>query len=191
LRNKIKYLIIIAVLIGFAFTFTSAVAYWSVEIDSGNVDVEISEVEASLEIIDLNEHVTGWLVPEGYDFFLGEVTEVEFTYEVSLDRELVRTVNLIVEKMVVTINGETTYAHLVEVIIGGETDIKNYDLYNDLVTVVVKVRLIEPIDAEEAIQRGLDASRVNVEDSIGTYEAIRGQEISIELGFRVEAKTID
>ena len=178
-------------MIGFAFTFTSAVAYWSVEIDSGNVDVEISEIEASLEIIDLNGHVSGWLVPAGYDFFQGEVTEVEFTYEVSLDRELVRTVNLIVEKLEVTINGETTYAHLVEVIIGGETDIKNYDLYNDLITVVVKVRLTEPIDAEEAIQRGLDASRVNVEDSIGAYEAIRGQEISIELGFRVEAKILD
>jgi len=160
-------------LIGFAFTFTSAVAYWSVEIDSGNVDVEISEIEASLEIIDLNGHVSGWLVPAGYDFFQGEVTEVEFTYEVSLDRELVRTVNLIVEKLEVTINGETTYAHLVES------------------SAVVKVRLTEPIDAEEAIQRGLDASRVNVEDSIGAYEAIRGQEISIELGFRVEAKILD
>ena len=189
--NKIKYIVIIVILIGFAFTFTSAVAYWSLEIDTSNVDVEISEQEASLEIIDLNGSVTGWLVPEGYDFFSGEVAEVEFTYEVSLDKELVRTVNLIVEKMVVTINGETTYAHLVEVIIGGEKDIKNYDLYNDLVTVVVKVRLLEPIDAAEAIQRGLDASSVNVVDSIGAYESIRGQEISIELGFRVEAKTID
>jgi len=190
-RNKIKYIIMIVMLLGFAFTFTSAVAYWSTELDTTNVVVDVSEEQANLQVIDLNGNVSGWLVPEGYDYFAGEVTEVEFTYEVSLDKELIKSINLVVEIIEVTIGGETTYAHLVVVIIGGENDVKVYDLYNDKVTVLIKVRLTEPIDLVEAIERNLDQSLVNVEDSMGAYESIKGQEISIEVGFRVEAKTID
>ena len=191
MKGKIKYVVIIAILIGFAFTFTSAVAYWSTEVNTSNVEVEVSDQAANLQIIDLNTEVDGWLVPVGYDFFVGEVTEVELRYEVSLDKELIRTINLIVEKIEVSIGGETTYAHLVEVVIGGEEDMKVYDLYNDKVTVVVKVRLQEPIDADEALEKGLSSDVVNVEDSISAYESIKGQEIKIVIGFRVETKVID
>jgi len=188
LKKKSKYIIMIAVLLGFAFTFTSAVAYWSTELDTSNVQIAVSDEVAHLEVLDMNSAVTGWLVPEGYDYFVGEVTEVIFRYQVSLDKELIRTINLIVESMEVTIGGETTYAHLVDIDIGGEKDLKVYDLYNDTVDVVIKVRLIEPIDALEAIERRIDASQVNVEDSVSAYESIKGQKIEIKLGFRIEAR---
>lgn len=188
MKKKIKYIIMIAVLLGFAFTFTSAVAYWSTELDTSNVQIEVSDEVAHLEVLDMNSAVTGLLVPEGYDYFVGEVIEVIFRYQVSLDKELIRTINLIVESMEVTIGGETTYAHLVDIDIGGEKDLKVYDLYNDTVDVVIKVRLIEPIDALEAIERRIDASQVNVEDSVSAYESIKGQKIEIKLGFRIEAR---
>jgi len=188
LRNKIIYIIMIVVLLGFAFTFTSAVAYWSTELDTTNVQIEVSDEVAHLEVLDMNSEVTGWLVPEGFDHFAGEVTEVIFRYQVSLDKELIRTINLIVESMEVTIGGETTYAHLVDIDIGGEKDLKIYDLYNDSVTVVIKVRLIEPIDALEAASKGIDTSKINVEDSVSAYESIKGQKIEITLGFRIETR---
>ncbi len=191
MKHKIKYVVIIATLISLAFTSTSVVAYWSTVVNTENVVVEVAEHQANLQILDLNGEFHGWLVPKGYDFILGEVTEVEFRYEVSLDKELIRTMNLIVEKMEVTIGGLTTYAHLVEVTIGDEQDLKVFDIYNDIVMIVIRVRLQEPIDLDEANERSLDLSSVNVEDSQVAYEAIKGQEIRIELGFRVEPKAID
>jgi len=190
-KSKIKYIVLIVFLIAFAFTFTSAVAYWSTELDTTNIVVEVSDVDASLIVDDKNEEFTGYLVPEGYAFFVGEVTEVVFTYEVSLDKELINIQSLVVEKLEVTIGGETTYAHLVEVTIGDEIDIKEYDLYNDIVTVIVRVRLIEPIDSEEALEKGISLDRVNVEDSLGAYESIKGQQINIKIGFRFETRTIN
>ena len=191
MKSKIKYIVLIVFLIAFAFTFTSAVAYWSTELDTTNIVVEVSDVDASLIVDDKNEEFTGYLVPEGYAFFVGEVTEVVFTYEVSLDKELINIQSLVVEKLEVTIGGETTYAHLVEVTIGDEIDIKEYDLYNDIVTVIVRVRLIEPIDSEEALEKGISLDRVNVEDSLGAYESIKGQQINIKIGFRFEKRTIN
>jgi hypothetical protein len=190
-KSKIKYIVLIVFLVAFAFTFTSAVAYWSTELDTTNIVVEVSDVDASLIVDDNNEEFTGYLVPEGYAFFVGEVTEVVFTYEVSLDKELINIQSLVVEKLEVTIGGETTYAHLVEVTIGDEIDIKEYDLYNDIVTVIVRVRLIEPIDSEEALEKGISLDRVNVEDSLGAYESIKGQQINIKIGFRFETRTIN
>lgn len=191
MKNKLKYIVIISALISLAFTTTSALAYWETVVNTENVVVEVAEHQANLQVLDLNQEFHGWLVPEGYDFILGEVTEVTFSYEVSLDKELIRTMNLIVEKMEVTIGGETTYAHLVEVTIGDEEDLKVFDIYNDKITIVIRVRLQEPIDLDEANERSLDLSSVNVEDSQDAYEEIKGQEIRIELGFRVEPKTID
>ncbi|MDY0023746.1 MAG: hypothetical protein RBR66_02345 [Candidatus Izemoplasmatales bacterium] len=191
MKSKIKYIVLIVFLVAFAFTFTSAVAYWSTELDTTNIVVEVSDVDASLIVDDNNEEFTGYLVPEGYAFFVGEVTEVVFTYEVSLDKELINIQSLVVEKLEVTIGGETTYAHLVEVTIGDEIDIKEYDLYNDIVTVIVRVRLIEPIDSEEALEKGISLDRVNVEDSLGAYESIKGQQINIKIGFRFETRTIN
>ena len=186
MKGKIKYLVIIALLIGFTFTFTSTIAYWSTEVNTSNLEIEVSEQTANLEVVDLSGTIEGWLVPEGYALFEGEVSEIVLQYEISLDKELIRTVDLIVETLEVTIGGESTYAHLVEVSIGGENDSKIYDLYNDKVTVIIKVRLKEPIDSDEALEKGLSLDLVNVEDSLAAYESIKGQEINLKIGFRVE-----
>ncbi|MDT8336228.1 MAG: hypothetical protein RQ856_00220 [Candidatus Izemoplasmatales bacterium] len=54
-----------------------------------------------------------------------------------------------------------------------------------MVTIVIRVYLQELIDLDEANENSLDLSSVNVEDPQGAYEAIRNQEIRIELDFRI------
>ncbi len=185
LKGKSKYIVIIAILIGLALSVTGVVAYWSSSLSSGNVIVELSDNEVNLQVDDLNGQFTGLLVPVGYDYFAGEVTEVELVYEVSIEEELIRSVQLLVEKLEVTIAGSSTYSHLVEVTIGDVLDQNVYDLLNDEVRIIVKVRLLEPIDEQEALERGLSLEMVNVTNSQIAYEAIKGQTINIKLGFKI------
>jgi len=188
-NKKIKYVVIIVLLLAFAVSSATATAYWSTVINTGNVVIEVSEQEANLVVVDLNSTANVWLVPEGYDYFVGEVDEVELEYLVSIDKELLKSVNLIVERLVVTIGGSETYSQLVEVIIEDQLNSKTFELFNDTVLIRVRIRLQEPIDMVEAIENGLDHSLVNVEDSQAAYESIKGQEIRIEIGFRVETRT--
>ena len=185
LKGKSKYIVIIAILIGLALSVTGVVAYWSSSLSSGNVIVELSGNEVNLQVDDLNGQFTGLLVPVGYDYFVGEVTEVELVYEVSIEEELIRSVQLLVEKLEVTIAGSSSYSHLVEVTIGDVLDQNVYDLLNDEVRIIVKVRLLEPIDEQEALERGLSSEMVNVENSQLAYEAIKGETINIKIGFKV------
>ncbi len=186
MNKKIKYVIIIFLLIGLSITTTTAIAYWSTVIDTSNVVIEVSDQKANLVVVDLSSTTGLWLVPEGYDYFVGEVDEVEIEYQVSINKELLRTVNLIVEKLKVTIGGSETYSHLVEVIIDEQLNSNSFELFNDKILIRVRIRLQEPIDLDEAIEKGFNHSRVNVEDSKNAYEAIKGQQIKIEIGFRVE-----
>ena len=185
MKGKSKYIVIIAILIGLALSITGVVAYWASGLSTGNVVVELSDNEVNLEVNDLNGQFTGLLVPVGYDYFSGEVTEVELVYEVSIEEELIRSVQLMVEKQEVTIAGNTTYSHLVVVTIDEVLDQNVYDLLNDQIRIIVKVRLLEPIDEQEALERGLSSEMVNVTNSQIAYEAIKGQTINIKLGFKV------
>ncbi len=185
MKGKSKYIVIIAILIGLALSVTGVVAYWSSSLSSGNVIVELSGNEVNFQVDDLNGQFTGLLVPVGYDYFAGEVTEVELVYEVSIEEELIRSIQLLVEKLEVTIAGSSTYSHLVEVTIGDVLDQNIYDLLNDEVRIIVKVRLLEPIDEQEALERGLSSEMVNVENSAAAYEAIKGETINIKIGFKV------
>lgn len=185
LKGKSKYIVIIAILIGLALSVTGVVAYWTSGLSTGNVVVELSDNEVNLEVDDLNGQFTGLLVPVGYDYFSGEVTEVELVYEVSIEEELIRSVQLMVEKQEVTIAGDTTYSHLVVVTIDEVLDQNVYDLLNDQIRIIVKVRLLEPIDEQEAFERGLSSEMVNVTNSQIAYESIKGQTINIKLGFKV------
>lgn len=185
MKGKSKYIVVIAILIGLALSVTGAVAYWTSSLSTGNVVVELSDNEINLEVNDLNGQFTGLLVPLGYDYFSGEVTEVELVYEVSIEEELLRSVQLLVERLEVTIAGSSDYSHLVVVTIDDSLDQNIFDLSNDEIRIIVRVRLMEPIDEQEALERGLSSEMVNVTNSQEAYEAIKGQTINIKLGFKI------
>jgi hypothetical protein len=123
-------------------------------------------------------------VPEGKAFFIGQYEEASFTYSVSVDKELVKSVNLIVEASDILIGGSSEYAHIVEIMINGTQDLHINELFNSAVEVVVVVKLIEPLDESEVD----DPNDANVEDSVAAYEAIKGQDLSFTLSFSVEPK---
>jgi hypothetical protein len=187
-RRTIQLATLSFLFIGFVFTTSSALAYWN-EVTVTR-DVEIVTVGEPIEIVvdNINEIGDIQLVPEGYVISVGDVDKVEFQYEVSVSRELLATVNLHVNAVDVLINDEDTYSHLVDVDIMGFGNQAVMDLYNDTITLIVTIRIIEPIDAEEALELGLDPSRVNVEDSVLAYESIQGQEISFALELYLEQK---
>lgn len=170
---------------GLAISITGVASYWSSNLSAVNVVVELSSNEVNLHVDDLNDQSPGLLVPMGYDYFEGEVTEIKFVYEVSIEGELKRNIQLLVEKLEVTIAGSNAYSHLVLVTIGDVLDQNVYDLSNDKIRVIVKVRLLEPIDEQEALERGLSLEMVNVENSAAAYEAIKGGIINIKLGITV------
>ncbi|QMS84623.1 hypothetical protein [Candidatus Xianfuyuplasma coldseepsis] len=188
-RKTIQMAIISFLLVGLIFTTSSAYAYWqSVTVTE---DIEIVTIGQPIEILvtDINEEMDLNLVPSGYALAVGDVEIIELTYEVGVSRELLNTVNLHVFAKDVLINDEDTYSNLVDIKIMGYDDHAILDLYNDDITIVLQVRLIEPIDAEEAAELGLDEALVNVEDSVQAYEDIRGQTITFSLGFELEQKT--
>lgn len=187
--KTIQRAIIAFLLVGLIFTTSSAYAYW--QSVTTTEDIEIVTIGQPIEIYvtDINEETDLSLVPSGYALAVGDVEVIELTYEVGVSRELLNTVNLHVFAKDVLINDDDTYSHLVDINIMGYEDHAILDLYNDDITIIIQVRLIEPIDAEEATELGLDSSAVNVEDSIQAYEDIRGQTISFRLGFELEQKT--
>ncbi len=189
-RNKnIQIKLVFILLIGFVFTTTSAFSYWR-EVTVSN-DVEIITIGEPVEIIvtDLNtSQEIQTLVPSGYVMQINDVEFVTLTYQVGVSRELLNTVNLIVSTQNILIGDDATYAHLIDVNIMGMGDIAVLDIFNDKITITVVIRLIEPIDAEEANEIGLDPSLVNVEDSVAAYHAIRGQSVSFQLRFELENK---
>lgn len=149
-----------------------------------NVKITLgNDTEIDLNVVDISTAISGTLVPEGWAYFEGEVEEVTFEYKVSLTKELIQSMKLVVSAQNITIDGKTDYAHLVEVTIADEVGEKELDIFNTEVTVTVTVRLLEPIDEAEALEKGLVA---NVEDSQATYEAIRGKEIALTLRFKLQ-----
>ncbi len=188
-KSKLSIALIVFLFVGFIFTTTSAFSYWQ-EVTVSN-DVEIVNVGEPVEIVvtDLNTSPeTVQLVPSGYAMKINDVEYVTLTYEVGVSQELLSTVNLIISSDNVLINDDDTYAHLIDIDIMEMGDEATVDLYNDSITITVVVRLTEPIDLQEANDKGLDPERVNVEDSVAAYNAIKGQNVSFELKFELESK---
>jgi predicted ribosomally synthesized peptide with SipW-like signal peptide len=182
--RHIQIIIIILLIVGLAFTSTAAVAYWHDVNTTSNVIIEFGGEQASLEITETGTSFTGTLVPEGHAFFLGEKEEATFVYTVSIDKTLVKSVNLIVEAIEVKIGDSTEYAHLVDIQINGTKDEHTNELFNSEVVITVVIKLIEPLDESEVE----DPLLANVEDSVAAYNAIRGQDLSFTLSFTVEPK---
>jgi predicted ribosomally synthesized peptide with SipW-like signal peptide len=187
-KKSAQIVIIIILIIALGFTSTAAYAYWTDVKTYSNVVLEFEGEDANLVIEQQSEAFTGMLVPQGYANFTGEVEEVVFVYEVSVDKELAKTMNLIVEAIDVTIDGVVDYEHLVEITIGNGDRYFVNELFNSVVTITITVRLLEPIDAAEAVERGLSEELVNVEDSEAAFNAIKGKTINFTISFRVETR---
>lgn len=188
-NRNIQLKLVFVLLIGFVFTTTSAFSYWR-EVTVSN-DVEIISIGEPVEIIvtDLNSSPeTMRLVPSGYVMQIDDVEYVTLTYQVGVSKELLNTVDLVITTQNVLINDDSTYAHLIDIDIMDMGDVAVLDIFNDSITITVVIRLIEPIDAQEANELGLDPSLVNVEDSIEAYNAIQGQRVSFQLLFELQNK---
>jgi len=175
--------------VALAFTSSAAFAYWRDIRQVGNVVIRFEGEDANLVIEEQHDTFTGMLVPEGHVNFENEVDYVEFLYEVHLDRTLVQTMNLKVTASEILIDGKEDYAQLVFININNQGSDFLGELFNTKVLIRVVVRLLEPIDMDEAVSKGLDLSLVNVEDSVQAFLAIKGQTISFKITFMVETKT--
>ncbi len=189
-RKGLQLIIILLLAITLGFTSTAAFAYWTSTELSSNVKIDFTEENASLVINETSDQFSGMLVPMNYAWFEGEVEEVTITYEVSVDKTLVKEVNLVVQATNVMIGDSETYGNLVNVTINGVQNVSTNDLFNSKVLVTVVVTILEPIDSEEANMKGLDESLVNVDDSVAAYQAIHGQTISFDLVFSVQPKEV-
>ncbi len=187
--KKIQLGILGLLIIGFVFTVSSAFAYWQEVTVSNTVDVVVIREGAQLIVDDLNDHTDEkQLVPKGRRVFTSDVDEVDFAYNVGISRELINTVNLHVEATDITIGGDDTYAHLIDINIMGQGSNATTDLFNDTVNITATVTLIEPIDEAEALQKNLDTNSINVEDSKAAYETIKGEPIEFSLEFSLSNK---
>ena len=187
----VKYTTIAFLLIGFAFTSTSALSYWR---DVTVVrDVELVTIGTPVEIIidDLNEDaILRQLVPYGYIYSVNDVDQITLEYEVSISKELLNSVNLYINVENIQIDGLDQYTQLVDITVLGSKDEVVLDLYNSTILVTLVVRLIEPIDMNEAIEGELDLELVNVEDSQEAFNDIQGKDITFSLVFELETKEV-
>ncbi|MFP4078749.1 MAG: hypothetical protein ACLFUQ_06375 [Candidatus Izemoplasmataceae bacterium] len=187
--RKVQLGILGLLIIGFIFTVSSALAYWRDVTVSNTVDVIVVRDEAELIVEDMNDELEDkQLVPRGYQVFAGDVESVEFSYDVGISRELINSVNLHVSVKDITIGGDASYGHLIDIDILGQGANAVTDLFNDTVNVTATVSLIEPIDAAEANEKDLPEDTVNVEDSKGAYESIKGQTVEFTLEFSLSTK---
>ncbi len=165
-------------IVGFSFTITSAFAFWR-EV-TVTTEVEITTIGSPVEILvtDLTVSNDGLrLVPKGYAISVGDVERIELYYNIGVSRELLNEVILQINIIDVLINNNDTYSHLISIKVMDEEYGTEMDLYNDIVFITIVVEIIEPIDLEEATEKGLDLALVNVNDSVEAYEAIQGQDI--------------
>jgi hypothetical protein len=190
-KKSIPYLIITMLVIALGFTSSAAFAYWQDVSQIGNVVIRFEGEDASLVVEAQHDEFTGRLVPEGRVYVVGEVDQVVFEYDVSVDKTLVQSMNLIVEAKDVLIGESDEYSHLVDISIGNAKDYFVNELFNTVVTITIIVRLLEPIDHDEAVEKGLDLELVNVDDSQLAYNTIKGENISFTISFRVEPKIVE
>lgn len=190
-KKYVPILIIIMLTIALGFTSSAAFAYWQDVSRVGNVVIRFEGESANLIVDEKHDTFTGMLVPVGYVNFEGEVDQVVFEYEVSIDKTLVRTMNLVVQATEIKIGDSETYAQLVSISINNQQGTFEGELFNSKVTVRIVVRLLEPIDEAEAIERGLNLELVNVENSRQAFDAIKGQTISFKITFSVTPRVAE
>ncbi|TNF08530.1 MAG: hypothetical protein EP317_02990 [Bacillota bacterium] len=187
-KKYVPIIIILMLLTALGFTSSAAFAYWQDVSKVGNVVIRFGSPDANLEYEIVHDEFEGELVPEGYVFYEGETDSIVFEYDVWLDRTLVQLMDLSVIASDLKIGDSTEYNHLIDITINGSQMSYSGELFNDRVRVQVTVRLIEPIDLEEATNRELDLSLVNVEDSQQAFEDIKGETISFKISFSVSPR---
>lgn len=190
-KKFVPVLIIIMLTVALGFTSSAAFAYWQDVSQVGNVVIRFEGESANLIVDEKHDQFTGMLVPVGYANFVGEVDQVVFEYEVSIDKTLVRTMNLVVQATEIKIGDSEAYAQLVSISINNQQGTFEGELFNSKVTVRIVVRLLEPIDAAEAIERGLNPELVNVENSRQAFDAIKGETISFKITFSVTPRVAE
>lgn len=184
--SAINLVVILILLLALGFTTTLAIKYWKEVSKLGNVTITIgTDEDIEMNVVKISPTFSGVLVPEGYAYFEGEVDQVLFEYSVSLDKVLIKTMNLLVEAIDIKIDGKTKYAHLVEVTIEEEVGKKEIDFLNETVTINIVVKLLEPVDANEALETGKLA---NVENGELAFQEIKGKQIEFVLRFKIEPK---
>ncbi len=187
-KKGIQLMIMLLFAVTLGFTSTAAFAYWTNNAVQSNVTINFTEEEVNLVINQTSDDFKGKLVPKNYVMFEGEVEQVVFTYDISVDKTLVKEVDLLVEAINIEVDKSSEYSHLIHVTINGVEENSVNNLFNSKVLVTVVVTIEEPIDEEEALSKGIDESFVNVDDSVKAYEAIHDKMISFDLRFSIEPK---
>lgn len=139
--KKVLALVLIVLALGGS---TLAFAWWdNLETTQNNITVGVGEgVTIS---VDLEDQTAGTLVPSGVVMKTGDVTEVEVEFEVSLDQtNLLSALSLNVDVLNIEIDGDATYASLVNTSIDNPGSIQN-----DNVTVTITITLDMPDNQTE------------------------------------------
>jgi len=162
-RLKRKLVLAFIVML-FAFVSTVGVTYawWNMLTHTESEQVELGEGDTI--IVSETLAGTGILIPVGQTPTGSEVTEVIFTYDVSINIEALEagTTTLSVSAENVLIGGDSTHSALVNFSITGPTE-----LTETPGTITVTVTLTEPTDQ-------------------ATYEAIKNQIVTFDLVFTIE-----
>lgn len=190
LDNRLTKTLLLSLLFVF-FAFGSSFAYGYFQrisfISSTIVDFEGETPTLQVEYIDQPINVT--LVPQGRALLPTQVETVGMNYRLSIDKALARTMDLVVDAASISIGTSSEYAGLIEVYIDGQPMSVTRDIFNEEVVVNATIRLKEPIDAAEAMRRGLPLSAVNVADAKVAYAAIAGQELRVTFRFAIQPKS--
>ncbi len=182
---------LLLLVIGLSFTMTSALAFWKEVTVTSEVEVITIGDPVEILVTDLNiDSGAISLVPAGYAIAVGDVEKIELYYDIGVSKELLNQVILRITVNDLLIDGDDTYSHLVRVTVMGSEGGADLDLFNDTIRITVIVELLEPIDMDEAISRGLNIDLVNVDDSIQAYEDLSGKTISFTLGFELINKEV-
>lgn len=190
LDNRLTKTLLLSLLFVF-FAFGSSFAYGYFQrisfISSSIVDFDGESPTLQVEYIEQPLNIS--LVPSGRAYLPSQVESLDFDYRLSIDKELARTMDLLIDTSSITIGGASDYAGLIEVYIDGQPMSAVRDIFNEQVIVNAEIRLKEPIDAAEALRRGLPSSAVNVADAKVAYAAIAGQELRVTFRFSIQPKS--
>lgn len=182
---------LLLLVIGLSFTMTSAFAFWKEVTVTNEVDVITIGDPLEILVTDLNIDTGALsLVPVGYAVAVGDVEKIELDYDIGVSKELLNQVILRITVNDILIDDDDMYSHLVKVTVMGNENGTDLDLFNDTIRITVIVELLEPIDMDEAISRGLNIDLVNVNNSITAYEDLVGKTINFTLGFELVKKEV-